>query len=47
MPAEIHKNGTKNGRFPAFIDLKIAENAVFHSKVVNMIYSQDCFRGIH
>jgi hypothetical protein len=37
------KTAPKMASFPAFIDLKIAENAVFHSKVVNMIYSKDCF----
>jgi hypothetical protein len=37
------KNGTKNGRIPALIDLKIAENDVFHSKVLYKTYSQDIF----
>jgi hypothetical protein len=27
--SEIHKNGSKNGRFPAFIDYTISENTVF------------------
>jgi hypothetical protein len=43
MPAEIHENGTENGQFPALIDLQIAENAIFSSKVLNKIYSQDVF----
>jgi hypothetical protein len=37
----------KNRRFSALIDLKIAKNATFYSKVLNKIYSQDVFRGIH
>jgi hypothetical protein len=43
QPAEIHKIGIKNGWFPALFGLKIAENAVFHSKVLNKIYSQNVF----
>ncbi len=39
---EIYKNN-KNGRFRARFGLVIAENAVFHSKVLNKIYSQDIF----
>jgi hypothetical protein len=39
----IYKNGTKNGQFPAFVDIKIANNAVFYSKMLNKIYSQDIF----
>jgi hypothetical protein len=38
-----YKNSTKNGPFPAPIDVKIAENAVFYSKVLNMINFQDVF----
>jgi hypothetical protein len=44
MPAKIHKNGSKNGQFPTLIDLKIAENTVFHSKIPNKIYSQFFFK---
>jgi hypothetical protein len=43
MPDEIHKNGEKNGQFLAHIDLKIAESAIFHSKVLHKIYSKDVF----
>jgi hypothetical protein len=43
MPAEIHKNCAKNRRFPTLVDLKIANHAVFHSKVKNKIHSQDVF----
>jgi hypothetical protein len=32
MPAEIHKDGAENGRFPALNDLKITKNAVFTQK---------------
>jgi hypothetical protein len=35
--SEIHKNGAKNGRFPAFIDYTISENTVFYSKVLYKI----------
>jgi hypothetical protein len=34
-------------RFCARFGLQIAKNAVFCSKVLNKIYSQDIFRGIH
>jgi hypothetical protein len=37
----IYKNNTKNRWFCAFIDLKIAENAVFYLKILNKIYFQD------
>jgi hypothetical protein len=30
----MHENGTKNGQFCALFGLKIAENAVFRSKVL-------------
>ncbi len=43
MPAEIHENGTKNGQFPALIELKITENAIFCSKILYKIYSKDVF----
>jgi hypothetical protein len=43
MLAGIHKNGAKNRGFRALIDLKIAQNTIFHSKVINKIYSQDIF----
>jgi hypothetical protein len=33
--------------FPALIDLKNAKNAVFYLTVLNKIYSQDIFCGIH
>jgi hypothetical protein len=33
------RNWRQNGRFPALIDLKIAENAFFYLKVPNKIYS--------
>jgi hypothetical protein len=33
----------QNSRFPALIDLKIAENVVFYLKVLNKIYSKDVF----
>jgi hypothetical protein len=42
MPAEIHKNGARNGQFPALFGLKIA-CVFFRSKVLNKIYSQDVF----
>jgi hypothetical protein len=45
--AEIHKNGAKNVRFPALFGLKIAENAVFSSKVLIKIYSEYVFSGKH
>jgi hypothetical protein len=37
MPAQIHENGAENGRFPTLINLKIAKNAIFPSKVLNKI----------
>jgi hypothetical protein len=37
------QNSAKNWRFLAFSGLNIAEKAVFHSKVLNKIYSQDVF----
>ncbi len=44
MPAEIPEKGAqKMGGFPAHLGLKITENAVFHSKVLTKIYSQDFF----
>jgi hypothetical protein len=43
MPQNIYKNITKKRWFRAFIDLKIAENAVFYSKALNKIYFQDVF----
>jgi hypothetical protein len=43
MPDEIHENSAKNSWFPAVYGLKIAKNAVFRSKVLNKIYSQDVF----
>jgi hypothetical protein len=33
----------ENWRFPALLIFKTAENAVFHSKVLDKIYSQDVF----
>jgi hypothetical protein len=46
MQAEIHKNGTENGQFPALFGLKIAKNsAFFSSKVLNRTNSQDVFEG--
>jgi hypothetical protein len=42
MPAEIHEKGTENGQFPALTDLQVAD-AIFSSKVLNKIYSQDVF----
>jgi hypothetical protein len=30
----INKNSTKKGQFPALVDLKIAENAVFTQKLI-------------
>jgi hypothetical protein len=39
---EYTKKGAKNRQFPT-IDFKIAENAVFYSKVCNKIYFQDVF----
>jgi hypothetical protein len=33
----------QNVRFSALLDLKIAENIVFRSKVLNKMYSQDGF----
>jgi hypothetical protein len=32
MQAEIHKNGTKKGQFPALFGLKIAKNSAFSPK---------------
>jgi hypothetical protein len=44
MPAEIPEKGApKIGGFPALLDLKITENAIFHSKVLTKIYSQNFF----
>jgi hypothetical protein len=43
MLAEIHENGAENRWFPALINLNIAENAIFCSKVFNKICSQDVF----
>jgi hypothetical protein len=42
-PAKIYKNGTKNGWFFALFGLKIAKKAVFCTKLLNKIYSQDNF----
>jgi hypothetical protein len=42
MPARIHKNGTKNRRFPSLIDLKITENSIFPKKV-SIIYTPKMF----
>jgi hypothetical protein len=36
---KITKNGAKNGRLRALFGLKITENDVFRSKVLNKIYS--------
>ncbi len=41
MPPEINKKLGKNGWFPAFFGLEITKNAVFCSKVLNKINSQD------
>jgi hypothetical protein len=41
--AKIHKNSPENGQFRSLYGLKIAENPVFCSKVLNKIYSQDVF----
>jgi hypothetical protein len=41
------KKDTKNGKFPALFLLKITENAVFCSKVLNKTYSQDVSSGKH
>jgi hypothetical protein len=46
MPPGIYKNNTKNRLFPAVVDIKITENAVFYSKILNKIYSQDFFEDI-
>jgi protocatechuate 3,4-dioxygenase beta subunit len=43
MPAEIYKNGAKNGWNPAHIDLKITKNSIFYSKLLSKIYFQDVF----
>jgi hypothetical protein len=43
MPAKIHKNGTKNGWFPALVDSKIVKNAAIQLKVLNKIYFEDVF----
>jgi hypothetical protein len=37
----------KNGQFCTHFGKYITENAVFLSKVLNKIYSQDVFRGIY
>ncbi len=40
----IYKNSTKNGQFPALVDLKIAENAVFTQKLIKyapMMFFED------
>jgi hypothetical protein len=42
-PPVIYKNGTKNGQFPALLDIKIAKRPVFYSKVLNKIYFQNVF----
>jgi hypothetical protein len=42
-PLGIYKNGTKNGRFPELIDLKITKYVIFYSKVLIAIYFQDVF----
>jgi hypothetical protein len=42
-PAKIHKNSAKNRRFPTLLGLKIAENIMFCSKILNKIYSPDVF----
>ncbi len=34
----------ENGRFPALFALKIDENAIFHFKVLNKIFSRDFFK---
>ncbi len=43
MLPEIYNNSTKNGRFLVLINVKITNNAVFYSKVLNKIYFQDIF----
>ncbi len=42
-PEYTYKNGTKNRWFPALVDLKTIEDAVFDSKVLIKILSQDIF----
>jgi hypothetical protein len=41
--AENHKIDDGNGRFLTLFGLKIPENAVFRSKLLHKIYSQDVF----
>jgi hypothetical protein len=41
----MDKNGAKNRWFPTLLDLGIAENTVFYSKVFNKINFQDVFLG--
>jgi hypothetical protein len=43
MLAKMHKKDAENTRFPALYCFKIAENAVFRSKVLDKIYYQDLF----
>jgi hypothetical protein len=45
MPPGIYKNSTKNGRFPALVDIKVTEKAVFNSKFINKKYSQEFFEN--
>jgi hypothetical protein len=44
---EIDESGEKTDGFSHILAYKSPKNAVFHSKVLNKIYSQDVFRGIH
>ncbi len=46
-PPEIDENGEKTGDFAHVVAYSITENTVFHSKVLNKIYSRDVFREIH
>jgi hypothetical protein len=39
------QNSPQKRRFPRFIDLKIARNAIFYSKELNKIYFQDFLRN--
>jgi hypothetical protein len=41
----IHKNATKNRWFPILLDIKISENAVSSTKLLNKIYLQHVFEA--
>jgi hypothetical protein len=45
-PPEIYKKSAKNRWFPTILDLKIIENAVFYTKLLNKICLQDFLRHI-